>query len=53
MSAEAAEAASAVTTPASGEEIPDTPTETAKKSAAKQTQKAKDAAGIVPGVVAP
>jgi Tfp pilus assembly protein PilN len=55
VSAEAAEAAtaSAESTPASAEPVPEDPTQTAKNSAAEQTQKAKDAAEIVPGVVTP
>ena len=53
VSAEAAAAASVETTPASTEPVPEDPSQTAKNSAAKQTQKAKDASEIVPGVVAP
>ena len=53
VSAEAAAAASVETTPASAEPVPEDPSQTAKNSAAKQTQKAKDASEIVPGVVAP
>lgn len=53
VSAEAAAAASVETTPASTEPVPDDPSQTAKNSAAKQTEKAKDATEIVPGVVNP
>ena len=53
VSAEAAEAASVQTTPASAESVPETPSQTAENSAADQTQKAKKAAEIVPGVVTP
>ena len=53
VSAEAAAAASVETTPASAEPVPADPSQAAKNSAAKQTQKAKDASELVPGVVAP
>jgi Tfp pilus assembly protein PilN len=53
VSAEAAEAASADTTPVSGEPIPEDPSAVSRASAAKQTEKAKEASEIVPGVVAP
>jgi Tfp pilus assembly protein PilN len=53
VSAEAAEVASVETTPASTEIDPENPTQTAKNSTAKQTEKAKAAAEIVPGVVTP
>jgi hypothetical protein len=53
VSAEAAEVASIETTPASSEVAPENPTQSAKNSAAEQTEKAKAAADIVPGVVEP
>ncbi len=53
VSAEAAEAATASeATPVSGAETV-SPDQTAQSSAAEQTEKAKEATNIVPGVVAP
>jgi len=53
VSAEVAQASTAEATPASTEPVPEDPSTTAENSAAEQTQKAKDAAEVVPGVVKP
>ncbi len=53
VSADAAEAAAAEATPLTTEAAPESPDQTAQNSAAQQTEKAKEATNIVPGVVGP